>query len=149
LSDSLDGMPDFGKEEIPLIVPDTSEPKTSHLCTSKNKKGEPCGFPKRHGSEFCTVHDTSITKEQRDEWRRRKTGGKHQTFRRHIKTKEQLLEILSGRFDVFLERFGSVVAPEVEQTLCEMARTYVAVLKVETVEEEGKGAKGWRMRGTA
>jgi hypothetical protein len=144
--DSLEDMPAFDKpENIPLIVPDIPE----HLCTGKNKQGKPCGFPHRHGSKFCTVHDPAITQAQRDEWRTRKRGKTFATDPSRVKTKAELLEILSGRIDGFLARFGQTGGIDVEQTICEMMRTYVVVLKAEA-DSDAK-VFGWRLgrKGTA
>lgn len=143
--DSLgDEAPAFGKpEEIPLVVPEIP----SYLCTAKNKKGEPCGFTHRTGSAFCTVHDPTITDEQRDEWRRNKKGKKYVTQKTKAKSRQELLEILSGRLDMFLENHGHTSSVEVEMTICDMARTYIAVLRAD-VEGDAK-VRGWRMKGAS
>jgi hypothetical protein len=143
--DPLDETPEFGKpEEIPLVVPD----RPSHLCTALTKAGEPCGFVKALGAEFCVPHNPAITKEQRQEWRKRRVNPPAIRHKRHIKTREDLLEILSVRFDKYLEKFGDMVSSDVEQTMCDMARTYIAVLKTE-VSGDAKAIPGWRMKGVS
>jgi hypothetical protein len=150
--DSLEGMPEFDKpENIPLVVPDLTPARPKHLCIATTKAGKLCGFPKCLGTDYCVPHNPAITEAQRQEWRGKRTGKAPRDHfnRREIKYKsrEDLLSILSSRFDKFLERFGDTVNVEVEQVICDMARTYCAVLKVET-EGEVK-AQGWRMKGSA
>ena len=147
--DSLEGMPDFAKpESIPLVVPD-EHPK--HLCIATTKAGGRCGFVKSRGTDYCVPHDPAITHEQRQEWRKKRTGAHPRpstALKPKTKSKTDLLAILSTRFDKFLERFGDMVNPEIEQTICDMARTYIAVLKTESAEGDAK-THGWRMKGTA
>ncbi len=146
---SLEGMPEFDKpqEIIPLVVPD----RPKHLCIATTKAGNLCNFTKALSSDYCVPHNPAITHEQRQEWRKRRTGAHPRrvtaTKVTTYKSREELLSILSVRMDKFIERFGDTVNVEVEQVICDMARTYCVVLRVE-VEGEVK-AQGWRMKGTA
>ena len=129
---------------------DESLPRPKHLCHGTNKAGNPCGFAKALGTDYCVVHNPAITEEQRQEWRKRRNGGTNPRkpvalVEHHYKSRAELLEILSKRIDTFLERFGDAGGIPVEQTICDMMRTYCCVLKVEA---EGEiVAKGWRMKG--
>lgn len=149
MADDVSEMPDFDKpENIPVvIVPD----RRKHACIATTKAGKPCCFPKALGTEYCVPHNPAITEDQRQEWRKKRTGAhpRSTTSKTVVKykSKEDLLTILSTRFDKFLERFGDTVSIEVEEVICDMARTYCAVLKTE-VEGEIK-TQGWRMKGSA
>lgn len=147
--DSLDGMPDFAKpeeEKLPLVVPDTGHILSPGFrCKSNNKAGNPCGFPKRRDSEYCTAHDPRFSAEQRKEWRekgRRNNGGKKREF--GPKKKNDLLLILSNRLDMFTDRFGEMTTPEIETTICTMLKTYCYILVAEGASEDEVSGK-WRI----
>lgn len=152
MADDLE-MPAFDKpENIPLVVPD----RPARFCIATTKAGKPCGFVKALGTDYCVPHNPAITQEQRNEWRKKRLKpkefysekAKRAHGHRHTKSRADILEILSMRFDKFLAQFGDVVNIEVEQIICDMARTYVTILKAEVASDD-QASKGWRMKGTA
>ncbi len=142
-----DEMPEFDKpENIPLVVPDN----TPILCIATTKAGEPCPMHPLKGEKYCLGHAKSIAPELRDKWRNtpklvsRQMG---RPCRAKYKTREEILEILSKRLDLWMEKFGGVLTEGIDDAICNLARTYAAVAKVEI--GEGIEVRGWRMKGTA
>lgn len=143
-------MPEFGKpeEKIPLVVPDTP-PRKPNQCTAFTKAGAPCPTGRVTGKEFCFLHEPSL-KEQRDEWRRLPKV-KYQAHRLpgrprkcNYLTREQVLEVLSKRLTLWLEKYGEVIDANVDGVICDLARTYACVAKTEAAE--GEQIRGWRMK---
>lgn len=151
-------MPEFGKEDhIPLVVPDLTpevpQKKTRKLrvdhCEGFTKVGKPCGFAHQKGRPFCIQHDPAISAEQKQAWRKvpRKPQVSPMGTQAKYKTREEILEILSKRLDVWMKQFGTIINPDVDEAICNLARTYALVAKVEAAE--GVEVRGWRMKGTA
>lgn len=155
MSDSLEGMPEFGKpseEIVPLVVPDTTPFRSPHLCNGLSKAGKPCGFPHQKDRLFCIQHDPAIPEEKRHEWKRKprkprlvpmgeQAHAKHEFFSR-----EEVLEILTRRMKVWMRDFGDVMQPGVDDAICNLAKAYAVVAKVE-LGNEVEEVKGWRMKG--
>lgn len=156
--DSLDGMPEFTKpseSEPILIIPDQTPPKKqrklrSDHCQGTKKDGRPCGFAQQKDRPFCIQHDPAISAEQKQAWRKvpRKPRvapmGVQATF--VYKSREEILQILSKRLDVWVKAFGEVLQPGVDDAICDLCRTYAAVAKVELGQGVGE-VRGWRMKG--
>ena len=74
MSDSLEGMPEFGKEDnIPLVVPDLT-PTEKPRCTATAKSGAPCKVPPLKGERYCLGHAKGLAPELRDKWRKLSKG---------------------------------------------------------------------------
>lgn len=159
--DSLSEMPEFGKppEDIPVvIVPDQlpAEPpkkkrklRVDH-CAGTKRDGTPCGFAKQKNKQFCISHDPEVSEEQKNAWR--KLPRKPRLLPMGVQatqyyTREEILEILSKRIKVWMDRFGDLINPGVDDAICDLCRTYAAVAKVEIAEGAGE-VRGWRMRGS-
>lgn len=155
--DSLD-MPEFDKpENIPLIVPDLTVPakkprkmRADH-CAGNKKDGSPCGFAKQKGKDFCIQHDPAISADQKQAWR--KVPRKPRILPMGVQkanyyTREEILEILSKRIKVWMDKFGEMLNPDVDEAICDLCRTYAVVAKVEVSEAAGE-VRGWRMKGSA
>ncbi len=141
----MDGLEDipFGpqpEEKLPLVVPDlTPIPAVEHSrkCAATTKAGKPCPTPTVKGGDYCMGHSLSFSKEKRAEWREKSAGVKRvrQKFTVSLKggaqpkTIPEVLLILSRRIDLFIGKFGEVADPAVDETLCDLARTYVQVFK--------------------
>lgn len=142
-----DEMPEFDKpENIPLVVPDL----TPILCIATTKAGEPCPMRPLKGEKYCLGHAKSISPELRDKWRKKPHLVSRQMGRpckARYKSREEILEILSKRLDLWVSKFGEAINGEVDEAICNLARTYAAVAKVEVAE--GAEVRGWRMKGTA
>jgi hypothetical protein len=155
MSDSLEGMPEFDKpqEIVPLVVPDVDKPR----CTANNKAGNPCSVHPLKGEKYCLGHAKSFIPELRDRFTKQATAvinakvsipginvprGRTQK----VKSREEILAMLSKRLDLVDERFGAICNPEVEQMICDICRTIAVVMKIE-VSEDVK-VHGWRMKGT-
>lgn len=159
--DSLENeIPAFDKpENIPLVVPDLpAEKKPRKLrvdhCAGTTKHGTPCGFAHQKESLYCIAHDPAISDEQRNQWRklpkRPRTGPMGRPPLKpeaQYKSREEILEILSKRLDIWMEKFGNILSVGVDDAICDLCRTYAVVAKVEVAE--GAEVRGWRMRGTA
>ncbi len=151
--DSLDGMPAFGKEEIPLVVPDLTPvtPSAKRFCIEKNKTtGAPCKVPPLKGGDRCLGHAKAFSPELSHQWKRKPyipglKAPRGDTQR--VKTREEILAMLSRRLDLVEERFGQICNPEVEQMICDICRTLAVVMKIEVTEDVK--VHGWRMKGTA
>lgn len=155
--DSLPDMPEFDKpENIPLVVPDTSSPppkkqrklRVDH-CAGTKKDGTPCGFAHQKGKLYCISHDPEVSEEQKQAWR--KVPRKPRllpmgTQKRNYYSREEILQILSKRIKVWMDRFGEMVTPEIDDAICDLCRTYATVAKVEIAEGAGE-VRGWRMKG--
>lgn len=149
--DSLSDMPAFDKpENIPLVVPDVPEKKHRKLradhCEGTKKDGTPCGFPKRKDRPFCLAHDPTVPEEQRQAWR--KTPRKPRVLpmggaQAQYLSREEILAILSKRLKIWMDKFGDMINPEVDEAVCNLCRTYAAVAKVEL--GEGVEVRGWRI----
>lgn len=155
--DSLEDMPAFDKpenlppptppENVPLVVPDS--PYKRH-CIEKNKEGNPCRVPPLKTGDRCLGHSKSLSPELRDQWRRKpkvllkQTGGLAKV---EYLTREEVLSILSKRLKLWVEKYGEVIAPGVDEAICDLARTYAVVAKTEVAENVE--IRGWRMKGTA
>ena len=149
MSDSLEGMPEFDKpENIPLVVPDKRKLRSDH-CAGIKKDGTPCGFAHQKTSAYCIQHDPAISAEQKQAWRkvpRKPRVVPHRTQNVTYKSREEILAILSKRLDVWIREFGDVMKAEVDNAICDLCRTYAAIMRI-----EGEGAqevRGWRMKGT-
>lgn len=145
--DSLEGMPEFGKEEIPLVVPDLTPEK--RRCSEKNDKtGGPCKVPPLKGETVCLGHAKKLRPDLREkwQWKPRIPGIKAPRGNtQKVKTREEILAMLSRRLDLVEERYGQMCNPEVEQMICDICRTVAVVMKIEVSEE--LHVKGWRMKG--
>jgi hypothetical protein len=150
--DSLQDMPEFGTEaRIPLVVPDLAPVPAKRRCVEKNKAGEPCRVPPLKGEERCLGHAKSLSPELRDKWRK-SSGGIPKLSgavakKAAIKSREDILGLLSHRLDLVSERYGSMSNPEVEDMICNICRTMAVVMRVEASEDVS--IRGWRMKGTA
>ena len=148
MDESLEDMPQFDKpENIPLVIPDDVHP--DHFCKHVKPDGSKCRFMRNRakGRDFCWHHDPAVTQEERHACRAR--GGstdKIVTFKRSYrpKTREEILLLLSIRMDQFQGKFRDVSSPEVELTICQMARTYISVLEAKA--DEDVKVSGWRMK---
>jgi len=145
---SLEGMPEFDKpENIPVvIVPDQTIP-SKPKCQATTAKGLPCTVPPIKGDKYCLGHAKSLSPELRDKWRRKerivKVGRSNIKVSSKYISREELLGILTERLYMIRERYGAICNPEVEEMICNVARTIAAVTKIE-IAEDGK-LKGWRM----
>lgn len=152
--DSLDGMPDFDKpENIPLVVPDLPEKKPrkrrSDSCQGMKKDGTPCGFAHQKDRPFCIQHDPAISYEQKQAWRKKPRKPRVLPMSNNqavYLSREEILAILSKRIKVWMDRFGETIAAGVDESICDLCRTYAAVAKVELSEGVGE-VRGWRMKG--
>jgi hypothetical protein len=151
---SLEGMPDFDKpENIPLIVPDTT-PITEPLpvkrhCIEKNKAGEPCKVPPLKGGDRCLGHAKSLSPELRLQWSRKAAGIPKAsgpiTKKAAIKSRDEILGLLSHRLDLITQRYRDSSTPEIEDMICNVCRTMAVVMRVEASEDVT--VRGWRMKG--
>lgn len=147
--DSLDGMPDFGKPEeiVPLVVPDLTLVK----CVATTKAGKPCPMHPLKGEKYCLGHSKSLSPELRDKWRRASGGIPKLSGpiakKAAVKSREDILGLLSHRLDLVTERYRDMTNPEVEDMICNICRTLAVVMRVEVSEDVT--VRGWRMRGTA
>lgn len=147
--DSLEDMPEFDKpENIPLIIPDNTptEPlPVKRQCAEKNKEGNPCRVHPLKDSQYCLGHAKRLKL-----WKHTPTGIPRLRAPRGntqgVKTREQILSMLSHRLDLVNERFGEICNPEVEEMICNICRTMAVVMKIEASEDVK--IKGWRMAGS-
>lgn len=147
MPDDSQEMPEFDKpENIPLVVPDL--PPVKRRCIEKNKLGNPCRVPPIHGQERCLGHSKQLDPELRRKWsakrslpsitrRRLKTG--------IVRSKNEILAILSQRLDLMLEKWGKISDPNIDERICDICRTMAAVHKIDAAEDAE--AKGWRLKG--
>ena len=144
-------------EKLPLVVPDVT-PTERRRCKGISKKsGLPCSVPPVHGKDFCMGHaldpENGISKETRDEWRQKSAGKKR--VRRNFfvsmkgaapKTIPDVLLILSKRIDLLMKSFGEVSNLDVDEALCDLARTFVAVYKCGSDEAAAGIAAHWTLK---
>jgi hypothetical protein len=159
--DGQDDIP-FGpppsNEQVPLVVPDTTAPlnldgdrwakrrAAGKLCKGVSTvNGALCRFPHGHNSDYCYIHDPSVTQEERDHNRKKpkiKWAVSNVTsikkFKASTKSVEEVMYLLSCRMDAFVDRFGSVPSPEVEETICDLIRTFIALKKCQNDEKADK-----------
>ncbi len=151
--DPLEGMPEFDKpENIPLVVPDLTPATTSakRYCIEKNKQGGPCKVPPLKGGDRCLGHAKAFSPELSHQWKRKPSIPGLKAPRgstQGVKTRAEILAMLSKRLDLVDERFGQICNPEVEQMICDICRTIAVVMKIEVTEDVK--VHGWRMKGTA
>lgn len=114
------------------------------------KAGGPCPTPVVKGTDRCMGHSLLIDKEKRAEWRAKSAGIKkvRRSYTVSIKngpakTIQEVLLIVSKRIDLLMEKFGEVADPTVDETLCDLARTYVQVYKCGSDEAAAGIAAHW------
>ena len=97
--------------------------------------------------------DSGISKEIRAEWRAKSAGKKR--VRRNFfvslkgaapKTIPEVLLILSTRIDLLMKSFGQVPNLDVDEALCDLARTFVAVYKCGSDEAAAGIASHWTLK---
>ena len=141
----------------PLVVPDTSPieiPKwkrgyekakeLGYICHGIKKDGSRCGWMVGKVDSYCYVHDPAITKEMRSTRKRASRVRLPVVLSNGTepKTIKDVLLIASNRLDVFIARFGDASTTEVEQTICDLIRTFVAVYKCSS-DSEAVGIAHW------
>lgn len=147
------------EEKLPLVVPDNTPSIERRVCKGTAKKtGLPCSVPPVHGKDYCMGHAldpvNGISKETRAEWRA--LSANKQRVRRKFtvslkgdvkpKTIPEVLLILSKRIDLCVAKFGDVADPAVDEILCDLARTYVAVYKCGSDEAAAGIASHWTLK---
>lgn len=155
--DSQDDFPAFDKpenipppqptENIPLVVPDLPVRRN---CIEMSKAGTPCRVAPLKGGDRCLGHAKSLSPELRDQWRRKPKVLLHQNGPKakvQYLSREEVLAILSKRLNLWMEKFGAVMADGIDEAICDLARTYAIVAKTEVAENAE--IRGWRMKGSA
>jgi hypothetical protein len=139
-------------ETVPLVVPDVTHWRSGYeksvslgyQCHGVKANGQRCGWIAGKVDSYCFIHDPTITKEQRNE---RKRGKKIRLPSKladgqEPKTIKEVLLIASARLDAYIGRFGGASTSEVEQTICDMIRTFVSVYKCSS-DSEAVGLAHW------
>lgn len=132
----------------PLVVPDihaVGVSKVGGSCKATAKSGRPCGWRSVfQDSNLCQAHDPRTANSERWAGMARKRKGTKNPEKvslkklrglSKVKTKEDLLRLLSYRIDRFIAKFGDLVTPEVEESICNMIRTYAVVMRVELADD--------------
>jgi hypothetical protein len=156
--DGLEDLP-FGPppppEQIPLVVPDiapipAAEARPQHRrCQQITKKGKVCNMYCLHDADVCLGH----AKRDKNHGAAIKWAARERQMRAYKRpppfqkpfTKEELLALLSSRMRKFIEIFGETPSVLTEGIICDLARTYAIVAKIDGVEQAAK--LGWRMKG--
>lgn len=140
------------EEKLPLVVPDLTHERKSCAEISK-RTGLPCTTPVVKGGDRCMGHSRLIDKAIRDEWRAKSAGKKK--IRRNFfvslkdaapKTIPEVLLILSKRIDLLMKVHGEVPNLDVDEALCDLARTFVAVYKCGSDEAAAGIASHWTLK---
>lgn len=144
------------QEVIPLVIPDAFSPSPVEKftqatinhpeirCIANNKAGARCGYPHQKTSQYCYWHDPAITPEQRKVNRGKRYFPQLPRNKSKIKTVKDVLNLLGKRMEFFLEKFGTMTDPDIEGTICDLAKTYVLVKKCQT-DEEAKTVMEFRL----
>lgn len=132
---------------IPLVIPDGAIPPPIEKftqatknhpeirCVANNKAGARCGYPHQKNNQYCYWHDPAVTQEQRLANRGKRYFPAMPRNTSKIKTIKDVLNLLGKRMEFFLEKFGTMTDPDIEDTICNLAKTYVLVKKCHTDEE--------------
>lgn len=144
------------EEKIPLVVHDTSPAKQYHFkghqaafdkgltCIGTKKTGKPCGWVVGKPNTYCYVHDPTITAEQRKADQKKRIfprlSGKHP-----VKTKEDVLALVSARLDQWVAQWATHLTVETEATFCQLVNTYCNVYKC-TSDEAALGVAHWSLK---
>jgi len=147
--DSLQGMPEFDRpENIPVVIVPDQKPNKK-ICKATTKAGKPCPMHTVKGSEdYCLGHAKSLDPALRQQWRtkQRVLLGPVGVAKLKYYSREEVLAILTKRIALWMDRFGDVLTEGVDEAICDLARTYAVVAKVEVAENAE--IRGWRMKGT-
>ena len=145
-----------GEESIPLVVPDATPEKSFHVrgreaaaakglsCVGTKKNGDPCGWIVGKPGDYCYIHDPTITPETRHTNRSKRIFPKL-SGKRHVKTKEDVLKLVSARLDQWVAQWNTALTPETEATFCQLVNTYCNVYKC-TSDEAALGVAHWSLK---
>lgn len=98
----------------------------SARCIATTQAGKPCPMPKWGNSEYCVGHDPAITKEQRDEWRKRpslRAAPDYDTM-----SPSNIIEYVSKKVHDFEEKYGHTT--EIMPVIAELLRVALAAHKL-------------------
>jgi hypothetical protein len=154
--DGHDDIP-FGPpppERIPLVVPDLTPIPPGEVkrpvrrCQATTKAGNICGTFCLKDEDVCLGHSKTrnMGSAQRagHQMKRMKAYAKPHKFSKPM-TKEELLALLSERMRAFVRHYGDIPTALTEEIICDLARTYAIVSKIDGAEQAAK--LGWRMKG--